>query len=185
MTRPPPRGRQFARSLPSHTSRAARASQEMAACGAIPLLARRVWRCALASADMAIVSLKALRAELRALAEPAVRVQQVRVLTPADDDQLLGVRVPTLRKLAHAHRALTLDVVSTLALIHEGRFQPTFHLALTLCRDPEPLIHKALGWMLREIGRRDAPLIVQFLDQHLAELPRITVRHATERLPPG
>ncbi|GGX25848.1 DNA alkylation repair protein [Streptomyces lomondensis] len=76
-------------------------------------------------------------------------------------------------------------VVATLALIREGRFEPTFRLARGLCRDPEPLIHKALGWMLREIGRRDGPLLVAFLERHLAELPRITVRYATERLPPG
>lgn len=74
-------------------------------------------------------------------------------------------------------------VVATLALIRAGRFEPTFRLVRTLCRDPEPLIHKALGWMLREIGRRDAPVLVAFLEQHLTELPRITVRYATERLP--
>ncbi|MEU6916929.1 DNA alkylation repair protein [Streptomyces olindensis] len=74
-------------------------------------------------------------------------------------------------------------VVATLALIRAGRFDPTLHLVRALCRDPEPLIHKALGWMLREIGRRDAPRLVAFLEQHLADLPRITVRYGTELLP--
>jgi 3-methyladenine DNA glycosylase AlkD len=76
-------------------------------------------------------------------------------------------------------------VPATLALIREGHFEQAFRLVLTLCQDHEPLIHKALGWMLREIGRRNEPLTVAFLDKHLAELPRITVRHATQRLSPG
>ncbi|WP_198653389.1 DNA alkylation repair protein [Actinocorallia populi] len=75
-------------------------------------------------------------------------------------------------------------VVATLALIRAGRHEPTFELVLTLRRDPEPLIHKALGWMLREISRHDERALVDFLDRHAPELPRITVRHATERLPP-
>ncbi|MFG1709862.1 DNA alkylation repair protein [Nonomuraea sp. M3C6] len=75
-------------------------------------------------------------------------------------------------------------MLATLALIREGCFEPTFRLVQTLRQDPEPLIHKALGWMLREIGRRDEPLMVAFLHRHLDELPRITVRHATERLAP-
>lgn len=197
------------------------------------------------------------------------------MLSPAEDDELLGVRVPVLRKLARNYRELTLDevdtllrgrvheerfagllvlaeqvrttrgaerkalvdfylartryvdnwdlvdgsapvvlgpwllesspsssevldrlagsasvwerriaVVATLALIRAGRYEPTFTLVLVLRRDPEPLIHKALGWMLREIGRHDERALVDFLDRHAAELPRVTVRHATERLAP-
>ncbi|MDQ1051015.1 DNA alkylation repair protein [Streptomyces sp. V4I2] len=225
---------------------------------------------------MATGTLKKLRSELRDHAEPNVRAQLVRVLSPADDDELLGVRVPVMRQLARQYRQLPLGdvdvllhsrvheerfagllvlaeqvrtapaadrkaladfylartdcvdnwdlvdgsahvvlgpwlldgpsdaldildelagsawlwdrriaVLATLALIRAGRFEPTFRLVLRLCRDPEPLIHKALGWMLREIGRRDEQLMVDFLDRNLAELPRITVRYATERLAPG
>jgi 3-methyladenine DNA glycosylase AlkD len=75
-------------------------------------------------------------------------------------------------------------VLATLALIRAGRYEPTFALVLALRSDPEPLIHKAMGWMLREIGRRDEQMMVDFLDRH-PELPRITVRYATERLAPG
>jgi len=224
---------------------------------------------------MTIVSIGPLRAELRDLAEPGIRAQQVRVLSPTGDDELLGVRVPVLRRLARAYQSMALKdvdvllhsrvheerfvgllvlaeqvrtalgadrkalvdfylartdcvdnwdlvdgsahvvlgpwlvdgpldvldvldelaasswlwdrriaVLATLALIREGRFEPTFHLVLTLCQDQEPLIHKALGWMLREIGRRDEPQMLAFLTRHLAKLPRITVRYATERLSP-
>ncbi len=58
---------------------------------------------------MTIVSLKELRAELQELAEPAVRAQQERVLSRAEDDELLGVRVPVLRKLARTYHGLSLD----------------------------------------------------------------------------
>ncbi|GCB52888.1 hypothetical protein SNL152K_10245 [Streptomyces sp. NL15-2K] len=75
-------------------------------------------------------------------------------------------------------------MLATLALIRAGRFESTFRLVLRLRRDPEPLIHKASGWMLREIGRRDEQAMVDFLDRNLAGLPRITVRYATERLAP-
>ncbi|MFG2543019.1 DNA alkylation repair protein [Streptomyces sp. NPDC048594] len=220
--------------------------------------------------------LERLRSELWELAEPRVRAQLLRVLSPADDE-LLGVRVPVLRELARRHRGLrpeevdallrsrvhderfagllvlaeqmrgardsgergtlvdfylartdcvdnwdlvdgsapvvlgrwlleesrdgldeVLDrlagsaslwerriaVVATLALIRADRYEPTFSLVTALRQDPEPLIHKALGWMLREIGRRDARALVGFLDLYAPELPRITVRHATERLGP-
>ncbi|WP_030544544.1 DNA alkylation repair protein [Streptomyces albus] len=222
---------------------------------------------------MTTSSLDRLRSELRDLADPRVRAQHERVLSPADDDELLGVRVPVLRGLARVYRELTLDevdallrsrvhderfagllvlaeqmrtargverktlvdfylartdrvdnwdlvdgsapvvlgpwlleeslevldrlagspslwerriaVLATLALIRAGRYEPTFSLVLALRRDPEPLIHKALGWMLREIGRRDERVMAGFLDRHAPELPRVTVRHATERLEPG
>lgn len=229
---------------------------------------------ALASGRMTTASLDALRAELRALAEPRVRAQQERVLSPADDDELLGVRVPVMRGLARAYRGLALDevdallrsrvheerftgllvlaeqvraarggdraalvefylartghvdnwdlvdgsapvvlgpwlleepasahlldrlagsasvwdrriaVVATLALIRAGRYEPTFALVLALRRDAEPMVHKALGWMMREISRHDEGAVVAFLDRYAAELPRLTVRHATERLAP-
>lgn len=219
--------------------------------------------------------LKELRSELRAHAEPHVRTQLERVLSPADDDELLGVRVPVMRELVRQYHELPLEdvdvllrsrvheerfagllvlaeqvrsaqgadrkplvdfylartgcvdnwdlvdasahvvlgpwlldglpdlpdvldelagsarlwdrriaVLATLALIRAGRFEPTFRLVLRLRRDPEPLIHKALGWMLREIGRRDERAMVDFLERNLAGLPRVTVRYATERLAP-
>ncbi|KOG38206.1 DNA alkylation repair protein [Streptomyces resistomycificus] len=218
-------------------------------------------------------TLNELRSALRSQAEPGIRAQHMRVLRPADGDELLGVRVPVMRDLARrypklppadvdvllhsrvheerfvgllvlaeqARRARGADlkalvdfylartdcvdnwdlvdcsahlvlgpwlldgaplavldelaasprlwdrriaVLATLALIRAGRFEPTLHLALTLRRDPEPLIHKAVGWMLREIGRRDRQMMLTFLDQHLPDLPRLTVRYATEHLPP-
>jgi 3-methyladenine DNA glycosylase AlkD len=80
---------------------------------------------------MTIDSLKRLRSELRELAEPEVRAQQLRVLSPADDDELLGVRVPVLRKLARQYRQLSLEHVDALlhSRVHKERFAALLVLA--------------------------------------------------------
>jgi 3-methyladenine DNA glycosylase AlkD len=75
-------------------------------------------------------------------------------------------------------------VVSTLALIRRGELGETFALAERLMDDPHHLIHKAVGWMLREAGKRDEAALVAFLEAHRAGMPRTTLRYAIERLAP-
>ncbi len=74
-------------------------------------------------------------------------------------------------------------VVSTWQMIHDGIFTPT----LVMCRDlidhKHDLIHKATGWMLREIGKRDTDVLCDFLDEKASEMPRTMLRYAIERLP--
>lgn len=74
-------------------------------------------------------------------------------------------------------------VMSTFHEIDEGRFGPSLRLAARLLRDPEDLIHKAVGWMLREVGKRDAGVLRRFLRAHVARMPRTALRYAIERLP--
>jgi 3-methyladenine DNA glycosylase AlkD len=75
-------------------------------------------------------------------------------------------------------------VVATHALILRGELGETFALAERLMDDPHHLIHKALGWMLREAGKQDEAALVAFLEAHRARMPRTMLRYAIERLPP-
>jgi 3-methyladenine DNA glycosylase AlkD len=74
-------------------------------------------------------------------------------------------------------------VMSTFHEIARGRFGPSLRLAAALLDDPEDLIHKAVGWMLREIGKRDAATLRRFLRAHASRMPRTALRYAIERLP--
>jgi 3-methyladenine DNA glycosylase AlkD len=76
-------------------------------------------------------------------------------------------------------------IVATLCFIRRGRFVETLRIAGRLLRDREDLIHKATGWMLREVGKRDRALLERFLRRHRRELPRTTLRYAIERFPPA
>lgn len=75
-------------------------------------------------------------------------------------------------------------VVATHRLIRAGQTADTYRLALALRADRHDLIHKAVGWMLREAGRRHPAELRGFLDRHAPELPRTTLRYAIEHLPP-
>lgn len=67
--------------------------------------------------------------------------------------------------------------------IKRGKGDTSLHVAELLLRDPEPLIHKAVGWMLREVGKRvDERLLLGFLDQHAPGMPAVMLSYSTERL---
>ena len=72
-------------------------------------------------------------------------------------------------------------IVATQHLIRKGIFATTFDLAERLMADPHDLIHKAVGWMLREVYKRDPASTVAFLEKHQHELPRTALRYAIER----
>lgn len=75
-------------------------------------------------------------------------------------------------------------VLATFAFIRAGDFSDTVGLCEQLLKDQEDLMHKACGWMLREVGKRDEAVLCGFLDRHATQMPRTMLRYALEKLPP-
>jgi 3-methyladenine DNA glycosylase AlkD len=74
-------------------------------------------------------------------------------------------------------------IVATHRFIRNGDFSDTLKIAEMLLQDRHDLIHKATGWILREVGKRDAAAQEAFLEKHWSVMPRIMLRYAIERLP--
>ncbi len=72
-------------------------------------------------------------------------------------------------------------IISTFAFIRENQFEDTFKIAEILLGDKHDLIHKAVGWMLREVGKRNQEILEEFLGKHYKDIPRTTLRYAIER----
>jgi 3-methyladenine DNA glycosylase AlkD len=74
-------------------------------------------------------------------------------------------------------------ILATYHFIRNGDFSDTLKIAEILLQDRHDLIHKAAGWMLREVGKRDVASEQAFLEKHLGVMPRTMLRYAIERLP--
>ncbi len=74
-------------------------------------------------------------------------------------------------------------VIATFHFIAQGEFEDSLKIAKRLLRDPHDLIHKAVGWMLREVGKRDRKTEEAFLKQHYRTMPRTMLRYAIEHFP--
>lgn len=74
-------------------------------------------------------------------------------------------------------------IVSTYTFIKAGEFEDTIKISEKLLGDKHDLIHKAVGWMLRELGKKDEGLLVKFLKDNYPKLPRTTLRYAIEKFP--
>ena len=75
-------------------------------------------------------------------------------------------------------------IVSTHAFIRNDRFDTTLMLAEKYLSHSHDLIHKATGWMLREVGKRNLDVLLTFLNTHAHKMPRTALRYAIEKLSP-
>ena len=76
-----------------------------------------------------------------------------------------------------------IGIVSTMTFIRHGQIQDTFAIADILLHHPHDLIHKAVGWLLREAGKRDKPALDAFLKDRYQTMPRTMLRYAIEKYP--
>lgn len=75
-------------------------------------------------------------------------------------------------------------IIATFYFIQRGEFGPTIELAEHYLDDTHHYIHKAVGWALRELGKKDESVLRDFLDKHATRMPRTMLRYAIERLSP-
>ena len=73
-------------------------------------------------------------------------------------------------------------IISTFAFIREKDFSDTLRLSKLFLREEHDLMHKAVGWMLREMGKKEEAPLIEFLDKNGCEMPRTMLRYAIEQL---
>ena len=98
---------------------------------------------------------------------------------------LMGKNKAPLYRLAKSENLWErrIAIISTFQFIKHDQYQETLEIAKILLTDPEDLIHKAVGWMLREIGKRDGVAEETFLKKHYIKMPRTMLRYAIEKFP--
>jgi 3-methyladenine DNA glycosylase AlkD len=74
-----------------------------------------------------------------------------------------------------------MSIIFTFAFQRVGEMDPTLEIADLLLNDDHDLIHKAVGWALREVGKKDGPMLRNYLKANVAHMPRTTLRYAIEK----
>ena len=76
-----------------------------------------------------------------------------------------------------------ISIIATFHFIKNNQFSETLKISKILLNDKHDLIHKAIGWMLREVGKRSLETLEGFLKQHYKKMPRTMLRYAIEKFP--
>jgi len=95
-----------------------------------------------------------------------------------------GLMMDTIRRLSRSTLIWErrVAVVSTLMPVRKGMTGPAIEMCDSLVADPHTLIHKAVGWVLREVGKHDADAMRTFISGHIGQMSAVTLSYATERL---
>ena len=90
-----------------------------------------------------------------------------------------------LKKLAYSKSLWDrrIAIIATFYFIKNGSAKENFEIAEILINDKQDLIHKAVGWMLREVGKMDEKVLTKFLDQNATKMPRTMLRYSIEKFP--
>ena len=100
-------------------------------------------------------------------------------LTEVEDPMPLLIKLSKSKSLWQRR----VSIILTFALIRAGDLEPTIIISKALLKDDQDLIHKAVGWMLRELGKRDVMLLRSFLTDYSQQMPRTMLRYSIEKLP--
>lgn len=97
-------------------------------------------------------------------------------------EHLINKDKSLLEKLAKAESLWErrISIIATLQFIRKNQFNETFKIANILLKDKHDLIHKAVGWMLREVGKKDRNQLENFLNKHHKAMPRTMLRYSLE-----
>jgi 3-methyladenine DNA glycosylase AlkD len=89
-----------------------------------------------------------------------------------------------LYNLAHSKNiwARRIAIISTMAFIKRNEIKDAMRLSVVLLKDKHDLIHKAVGWVLREVGKKNMTVLRQFLDKYKNQMPRVMLRYSTEKM---
>lgn len=98
-------------------------------------------------------------------------------------DYLIDKPKEALYKMANSDNLWDkrIAIISTFTFIRKNYFNDTIKISNILLNDPHDLIHKAVGWMLREIGKRDLLVLRRFLEENYKKMPRTMLRYAIEK----
>lgn len=134
---------------------------------------------------MAGVTATQMRAELRALGNRDIAAHAAGFFKAGkgeygEGDRFLGIRVPNLRQQVRRFRDA--PERSVLAML-KSKYREERLFAVLLLEDDKDLIHKVVGWMLRDVGNRDRAVEEAFLEAHYKRMPRTMLRYAIGKFP--
>jgi 3-methyladenine DNA glycosylase AlkD len=100
-------------------------------------------------------------------------------------DYLLDKDRKILYKLAKSKNLWEkrISIISTFAFIAKGQLKDSIKISELLLKDKHDLIHKAVGWVLREVGKKDVKVLEKFIQKHYKDMPRTMLRYSIEKFP--